>query len=136
MSAFDDEQQIKIIKINNLSFSNVEHDEYIYIYIMQRFIKNIKHITKQDYKIVQQYFTNKNINFASCSCYGYVPHDYLKKQHINTNCFVFPDILCETIACTHNHNTVYKLSIDMFNNGFIYSKKIKSHITKTYEPTY
>lgn len=84
---------------------------------------------KDDRIILNSYINKDNINFASCQCGELDKKDYLHKQHINVNCFIFPDILYKKIKNKNGKYIGYKLSIDMFNNGFIYSKIIKAHTT-------
>jgi hypothetical protein len=58
------------------------------------------------------------INFASCQCGRTLePYEFLEQHVKYVSGFTFPDIHYKKIE------DGYKLSIDMFKNGFVYSKK-------------
>jgi hypothetical protein len=75
-------------------------------------------------------YIKKSINFAACYGECYNSDEYIKekdlKEHIEL--FTFPDI-----QYTMNE-TGYKLSIDMFNNGFIYNETQQTTVPYTILP--
>lgn len=59
---------------------------------------------------------DETINFASCQCCHYDIEGNIYKKHGKVKSFVFPNIKYQKF------DNGYKLSVDMFNNGFIYSR--------------
>lgn len=67
----------------------------------------------------------KNINFASCQCRAKNINKFIKNKVKTVNGFIVPDIKYELL----DNGDGYKLTIDMFENGFTYIEKDIKFIT-------